>query len=221
MAAKKADLEDQRTKYCDCMDRAKAAIGNGMYSAALNAAISAWDFVDGMMQYEQRFGEKRVPQIAAIEMVMEYAPLLLDMKSLDKLESLLADSKRISRNSDTKENLAKARDNIWACHRLWELLEANPGILQSDLRLRLGGEQDHWPFIIETWNRMGLVRREIDNNSYRLWLVTRMGQVVPAKCPKCGVVTEAPKAMLLTKNECPSCKATVLFIFLSKNPAIG
>jgi endogenous inhibitor of DNA gyrase (YacG/DUF329 family) len=41
-----------------------------------------------------------------------------------------------------------------------------------------------------------------------------MGQVISAKCPACGEVAEAPKAMFLEPMTCPRCNSDQAFVFL-------
>lgn len=51
-----------------------------MYREAVEAAISAWLYVDGMVLHERRYEGNEVANLAAIELVLRYAPLLLDAK---------------------------------------------------------------------------------------------------------------------------------------------
>jgi DNA-binding IclR family transcriptional regulator len=104
---------------------------------------------------------------------------------------------------------------MWANHRLWAYLEKHGEVRQDQLRQLLGGDQDHWRWLSESWEHMGLVSRTPEGGSYRVRLSTRMGQVVPAKCPSCGKVSEAPKAMFLEKMTCLDCNKRVLFVLLS------
>ena len=69
---------------------------------------------------------------------------------------------------------------------------------------------------MEAWEKMGLVERtpEPQGNSYRVALATRMGQVISAKCPSCGEIAQAPKAMFLEPTPCPHCNSAESFVFL-------
>lgn len=218
MAMKKAEMEAHREKYRALMGDARAAQQDGLYHKAVELALSSWDHVDGMMQYERRFEEKEFESIEGIDTVLKYAPLLLDFNNLDRLESLLKSQRRIDRNTSESltEKLGKARALMWDVHHLWDHLEQHPGARQDELRQILGGDQDQWRLVAETWEKMGLVRRTPEGRSYRLSLCTRMGEVISGKCPKCGAFSEAPKAMLLEELACPKCRASVLFVMLSK-----
>ena len=217
MAMKKADMLRHREEYQSLMAEARSAEQEGVYRKAVELALSSWDHIDGMMQYERRYANREFANIEGIDVILRYAPLLFDFSSLDALETILKNSRRIEKN--TSENLggklAKARARMWDAHRLWDHLERHPEVSQDKLSRALGGSRDRWRSITDAWENMALVYRTRDGESHRIALSTRMGRVVPGKCSSCGVVVSAPKAMLLEKLPCPECRATVFFIILS------
>jgi hypothetical protein len=89
---------------------------------------------------------------------------------------------------------------------------------QETLRLALGGEQERWRAVAEAWERMGLLGRVRAGRTYTLTLSTRMGEVVRGKCPACGRVDEAPKAMFLEPLACGGCRMRVLFVLRAARP---
>src|SRR5438445_210985 len=111
MGMKKSEMEAHRDEYQARMAAARAAERDGLYREAMAEALSAWDFIDGMMQYEKRYEERSFDSVAAIDLVLRYAPLLLDRKSLDTLERLLKEYRRIERDTDADmgAKLASAR----------------------------------------------------------------------------------------------------------------
>ena len=108
----------------------------------------------------RRYKEEEFETINAIDLALKYAPLLLDFESLDELEQLLKDRKRIEKNTshDLNDKLATARTQMWEAHRLWDHLERNPHSRQSELRQVLGGDQAQWRAIAELWEKMGLLQ---------------------------------------------------------------
>jgi len=215
---KKSEMQAHNLEYEAKMDCARAAEREGLYRAALDAAVSAWENIEGMMQYSKKYEEEEFVKIDAIDLILRYSPLLLDSKRLKLLEDLLETRKRIPRNADDdlKSKLATAYAQIKDNHRLWSHIEGNPEARQDDLRQVLGADQTYWRAVAESWEHMGLVVRQPDGGSYRLALTTRMGQIVPAKCPSCGHIDEAPKAMFLEQTDCPKCKSSVLFVLVSR-----
>jgi hypothetical protein len=179
--------------------------------------LGAWEHIDGMMQYDRKYLNREFTTIPAIEMILKYAPLLLAFLTLDILEDLLKTYKRIERDTsdDMGDKLAKSRARMWDNHRLWGHLENHPDVMQDDLREALGGDQGYWRSVAEGWEKMGLLRRIPEGASYRLALLTRMGQVVSGKCSSCGDIAQAPKAMFLEEMTCPKCRTAVQFVILS------
>ncbi len=214
MAMKKAGIEANRAQYHALMAKAHTAEQEGLYREVVVASLSACDHIDGMMQYERRYEDKAFDSIESIDMVLRYAPLLLDFHVLDRLDSLLKAQRRIDKNTSASliDKLANAREFMWDVHRLWEHLEQYPNTRQDESARILGGDQDQWQLVVEAWEKMQLLHRTPEGGSYRLTLSTRMGAVVPGKCPSCGVVTEAPKAMLLEQSTCPACGKSVMFV---------
>ena len=216
MPMKKAEMEAHNSQYDDYMAAAQSAEDHGLFKGAVKAAISAWEFIDGMMQYRAKYADAKFSSIPAIDLVLKYAPLLLDSKSLDRLEQLLRERRRIARNTseDLAEELKAARSQMWENRRLLEYLQRTPDARQEELRKILGGAQDHWRSVAEAWEKMGLIHRMSRDGFYRLSLSTRLGQVVAAKCPSCGNVSEAPKGMFLEKVACPKCRKDVYFVLI-------
>jgi hypothetical protein len=216
MPMKKAEMEAHSSAYFAALAYAEASEEKGMYRPAMTAALSAWEHVDGMMQYARKYQNTEAPKITAIDMVLRYAPLLLDAESLTKLDALLTEIRRISRDAatDIPAALAGAQKQILDNHRLWKKLEASPETREDFLYNELGGRQEYWSSVIISWSKMGLVTRKAQWHSFQIALTTRMGQVVRGKCPSCGTISEAPKAMLLEPTHCPQCKSTVSFVIL-------
>src|SRR5262249_14234082 len=138
------------------------------------------------------------------------------VESLNKLDAVLKGQRRIEKNASVNlaESRTRAREQMWDAHRLWNHLERHPNARQDELRKTLGGDQDQWRRVSETWEKMGVICRVAEGNSYRLSLATQLDEPVFAKCPTCGVVAKAPKAKFLDEAVCPKCHAHVSFVIL-------
>jgi hypothetical protein len=216
---KKSEMEAHAAAYLDHLDQARAAERAGMYRAALKLAVNAWPYIDGMLQYETKYNEAEIGSVAAIDLALRYAPLLLDLRQLDELETLLKAYKRIDRiaSDDIAAKVTHARSQLWENHKLFAHLQQNPGARQDELESTLGGRQERWRVVAESWEKMGLIRRTQIGRTYTLALSTRMGEVVPGKCPSCGHVADAPKGALLEEGTCPECRSRVVFVVLGNH----
>jgi len=141
MAMTKAELERHRDQYQLWVSKARAAAHQGSYREAVELAVSSLDSVDGMMQYERKYGDAESVNVEGIEIVLRCAPPIFHFHSLDSLESLLKAQRRIERNAsgDIPGGLREARAVMWDAHRLWSHLERHPDCRQDELCGALGG----------------------------------------------------------------------------------
>lgn len=218
MAMRKSEMEECSTAYADAVAAANRAIAAGSFSEAVENAMAAWPHIDGMMQYGKRYEQREFDRIEAVDIVLRYAPYLLDAESLDKAETLLRNCKRIDRNADAdiSADLAEARARLWRNHRLWEYVESRPECRQDELASALGPEQEYWRTVAEAWERLGLIVRVSAGRSYTLALRTRLGQVVIGKCAECGELLDAPKEALLEECTCAACGRNSLFVIIDQ-----
>jgi hypothetical protein len=223
MALKKAEMESHQAEYHALISQTRLALQEGLYAKAVELASSSWDFIDGMMQYERKYEGKEFDSVEGIDIVLEFAPLLFNFQSLDKLELLLKSQRRIDKHAsdDLADRLSKARTRMWEAHRLWNHLERVSESNQEEFCSELGGDQTVWRTIAETWEEMGLIRRTPDGRSHRVALKTRMDEPVVAKCPSCAAIAKARKAKLLEEVTCPKCERAVVFVILANQRTTG
>ncbi len=212
----RADMEAESCAYRALLERAREAIRSGLHAQALEAAQSSFKHIDGMMQYERKYADAEFVSVETIDIVLKYAPLFFHFQSLDALEILLKDERRIEKNTseDLGEKLATARTLMWDAHRLWDHLERHESLRQDELRATFGGDQNRWRLLAELLGEMELVRRIPDGGSYRLSLVTRLDELTVAKCSSCGFAGRAQKSRFLAELLCPKCKRPGFFVIL-------
>jgi hypothetical protein len=222
MAKNKAELQADAQKYRRRVSAMRRAHNEGRHLDALIAALAACEYVDGMMQFERRF-EKRTERddVESIHYVLRYAPLEFDLSSLVSLRELLKTQKRIDKNTDADfaKEVEDAFALMWDAHRLWGFLEVEHEVAQDKLRVSLGGDQDSWRSIAETWEQMGVIRRIPERGSYRISLTTRITTEVRGKCRYCGATCKAAMGRFLEEISCPKCKSTGTFVILAATTA--
>jgi hypothetical protein len=217
MAKNKAQLQSDVAHYRAAVAAMRTAHSEGRYSDAVGIATKACDFVDGMMQYELRFeSQTERKSVETINYIFQYGPLVFDRIGLETINALLKSQKRIEKNTtaDLASELQAAIELMWDAHRLWTLLEQENDAPQDKLRATLGGDQDRWRAIAESWGHMGLVRRIPERGSYRISLVTRIAAEVRGKCASCGATGKAAMGRFLEEIACPKCKTTTKFVIL-------
>lgn len=216
MAAKKAELEADYKAYQKLISKGRSSARKGLYRETVALAAKAFKHIDGMMQYARRYQKRDFESLEAVELVLKYAPYLLDYESLSAFEALLSEQRRIEKNTSESltDKLREARHMMWNARALWDLLENNPGHRQDKLCQVLEGNQDGWRTIAEMWEKMRLVERVSEGGSYRLQLASKLGTMVRGKCSSCGAVEQAPMGMYLGANACPTCNEDTNFVIL-------
>ena len=76
----KAEMEQHSAAYHALMDQVSAAVRGGSYREAVDLAVSSFSHVDGMMQFDKKYGGKETTSVASIDLVLQYAPLMFDVE---------------------------------------------------------------------------------------------------------------------------------------------
>lgn len=212
----KAEMEAHATEYQSLVFQARAAEKRGRFADVIRFALASCEHIDGMMQYDRKYQGKTFASVLGIDLVLRYAPLLFDHRSLDEIGTFLKDARRIERDTsaDMGENLARARRTMWNAHMLWNYLEANPGARQDGIPKALGGDQDAWRSIAEAWEKMEVLHRAPAEAGYRVTLRTRMDEPLEGKCPSCGHIARESKRRLLEPLSCTHCHAETTLVLL-------
>jgi DNA-directed RNA polymerase subunit RPC12/RpoP len=219
----KAEMESHRAAYQSKIASARNAHAANAIPEAIAFALASWDHIDGMVQYERRYNGAETIDIEGIQMVMSLSPFIFDSSSLDKLEVLLKNQRRIGKCS--KDNLASqlvsARVAMWQAHHVWSVIEQEADATEQQLLRRLEWNIGELRPLLSFWGSIGLLRRSQVDGSWQLGLSTRMSELILAKCPACGVQVKAPKVKLLDAATCPKCRGKVLFVLIPIATAIA
>jgi hypothetical protein len=216
MAMTKAEMKAHHSEYHACLSLARQAEEEKDFQKALDWAVSSWDHIDGMLRFERKYQGAESCHIIGLLIAFRLAPLLLDADLLNAVESLMKKGKRIAKasNDNLTAELVKARQLLADAHRLWDHLERHEEIRQDELRATFGGNQDTWRWIAEQWDKMLILKRRPQGNSYRLALATQLGLPMRAKCPSCGVIAKAAQEKFLSEQMCPKCEVRGHFVLL-------
>ena len=222
MAKNKAELQSDATRYRSALSSMSKAHKEGDVLKAIKLAVDASEYIDGMMQFEKRF-EKRVERrsVETIDYILKYAPLVFDRQSLETVGALLKAQKRIDKvaTDDLAADLAQAIAMMWNAHRLWKVIKETPGMPQDQLRVRLGGKQEVWREIAESWDDLNLIHRIPSGGSYVLSIATSLATQIGGKCSSCGSTGKASVGTFLEDIMCPRCNHKTTFVMLPLWPA--
>lgn len=203
-------MEAHHATYAVLIAAAQRAIDQGLIREAISKAIESWEHIDGMIQFVRKYSKQEIEDIEGIDFVIKFAPLLLDAPSLNKLEVFLDENRRIKRHSAGRvsDQLASARMLINDLHRVWDELETRGEVPEDRIGQLLNGAKG----VIDVWQQMGLIRVVSKEHMPHFRIATRMGEIIPCKCPACGKVGQTIKAMALEPTKCPHCNELVLLV---------
>ncbi len=217
--AKQQLLEAQRA-YDRCISQARNAEAAGQYYDAVQSAMAAWDHVADMMKYERQYEEAEHKSLPCVDIVLKYAPYLLDADSLNRMAELLKGQRSIERNTsdDFAARLQAARDILKAVHRLYDRMERDSLVPVRSIVKILGGNQGTWGSICKRLESMEIVHPIEDAGARFVALATNLQKRVRAKCPACGAAVRGSKRGCLSEQECPGCKSQVVYVMIEEIP---
>lgn len=218
--AKKADLEADYQRYASLNQKSREAKRKGDFRAALECAVAALPHVSGMIQFTTRFeGHDDPDSVEAIDTILSLSPTVFRHHDLDEVDTLLKQKRLVERrtNENISQRICDARKDMRLAHKLYTLFERESDVTLDEIGAACDPSEASWNRIVDLWTKMGILQAASSDNSRRLRLTTRMGGITPAKCPLCGVMTDAPKAMLLESFTCPSCERIACFVIMAPN----
>jgi hypothetical protein len=168
-----------------------------------------------MMQYERKYNERsEFRSISSIDLILEYAPLLLDASALDKVGLLLKSRRRIEQQTTEglSVRLVHARGRLGDAHRLWTLLEEYSAVPRMDLARLLGESKTQLARLVDDWISIGVLRSTPRSDSTSISFSTDLNETFEAKCANCGQVSLAPKIEFLQDAKCVRCNAIANFV---------
>jgi hypothetical protein len=211
--ARKSKLESDFHHYSTLLANMRQFKKANRFQEALTFAIASLDYIDGMMQFDRKFGKQsQFHSIDTIDFVLKHAPMLFDVESIDNVEALLKAKRTIEKN--TTANLAElitaARSSVWEAYRLWTLFEQATTVTEEHF-----GREPSLRSIMKFWMKVGLVHQTSTEGDSSYELTTQLTDKVRGKCPLCGATGSGTKVRLLEKITCPKCKEHVSFVLLA------
>lgn len=211
----KGDLAQARTAYVGEATAAAVALANGRYKDALRLALGTLDDVDAMIQYRAKYEKTEVTSVETIDLILRYAPLLLDTAAIDELASVLKRYKRIDRviPADLASETVQARRRTEIACNLHSIIRREGHIAVSRLLEQLpADERPIGKAILLEWLSMGIATKQADASESMIELTTVMARPARGVCFSCGAEVTAPKRLLAQGGTCPGCRKKSIFV---------
>jgi hypothetical protein len=216
MVMTKTEMESHASQYNAKVESARAALDSGHFEEALGGAMDALQHVEGKLRYSRKNGGDDPQCKGATDLILNYAPVLFRADCLNAVNEFCKKPGRVFREAmpGLEAELLNARALLGAASGLFsELARDGRPVVPAP-----AGKADVTAArrILALWEKVGFVRQIADGSEQSYALVTRMDDVVLAKCPSCGAVGKATKARCLEELGCPRCHTKVHFVILAK-----
>ncbi len=212
----KARLEADRAEYDEHMRVAHDAENRRDYAEAIRHAMAALEHVDAMMKFERRYEETEFDSVPCIDMVVRLAPLIFHAEGIERVRAILKQHRAVERN--TSVDLAKTIDDAAArmaeARRLWNHIEANPGVSLHALQESLGGDPGLWRDIVSQWVSASIVCRTFIPGGVELRLASEIAAPTRARCSRCAKLVQGKRGQFYTEQRCPTCGRDAMFVMV-------
>ena len=160
------------------------------------------------------------PALRSFSVLWKYGPPLFEYDALQAARDFIASTRFLARHENNYLEPAEAAMAALETARvLWNCIESNPGFLQRSIRAELGLDQEQAVSIVELWERLAVVDRRPEQNSWRLYLRTVLTRDASGICMNCGLRVKGRKEILLKPVKCQRCSIASYFYLPAADPA--
>lgn len=202
-----AELEAHYDAYADSERTIRAMVDNGEFPKVFSFCTMSFPHIVPAIKYRKKRGvTPEIPDFLAFTTILKYAPPLFEHVEIESLFDFVNSTRVLLKSEKNYLNLIEdARKRERLAHRLWNHLERHPGMHQRDISTELGVVQEDAVNIVELWNKLGILDRQPEARSYRLYFRTRLDAEVAGLCPNCGVRGKGRKELFFRSVTCQKC----------------
>ena len=202
-----AELEAHHDAYADSERTIRAMVDNGEFPKVFSVCTASFPHIVPAINFRKKRGiTPEMPDLSAFTTIWKYAPPLFEHTAIESLFEFVNSSRVLAQSEKNfLDSIEAARKREQLAHRLWNHLERHPGMLQSDIRTELGVIQEEAVSIVELWENLGILDRQPEDRSYRLYFRTRLDTEVAGLCPNCGVRGKGRKELFFRSVACQKC----------------
>lgn len=211
-------MQEHSRLYGHYLSQAKKEIAAGNCYLAIQSCVASFEYINLMMQHEQKQNDRQFETIETIEIVLNYAPALFDTESLASLAKILKTQKRIDKHAtdDLAAKTKTALEIIAVAHKIWNELENNNLYDLPQLLVHVDSEyRERIEEIVQIWTSLGYVQLRQQANKLFPTIPLPQEVMMKGKCPHCGVVVNGKKYHFWRANNCPKCRTESFFVIVA------
>jgi hypothetical protein len=160
-------VKQQVDRYYHLQEEIRKAKSSGDWRRALDYALEGVAVIPALVQETKReYGRFDITESVALDTAGELLALHEDVEALEEIRQLLIGIRGVK--SWAKE-IADQITHVGDIRAVLNAIAATPGVLQSELRAKLGPAGQFVSGICHSLERVGRIRREKKGRSYRLY----------------------------------------------------
>lgn len=204
---RKSELAEHHEQYLLKEAGIAAMVANRQFPAVFAACMECFPHIVPAIKYRKQSGiTPEAPNFLSFSTICTYAPVLFEHSAIKSLHEFVKATRQVARHENGYAQAVEAaieREEI--ARTLWNRLERFPGTLQRELGRELNNAQAVIVKILETWEQLGVVTRSPFQNTYQVYLRTRLDAEVTGVCHSCGTRGRARKEAFLHPIPCQRC----------------
>ncbi len=202
-----AELEAHHDTLADSEQTIHEMVKNGDFPKVFSVCVESFTYIIPAISFRKKRGiTPELPDPLAFATILKYAPPLFEHAVIESLFEFINSSRVLVKSEKNfLDSIESARKREQIAHRLWNHLEHYPGMLQRHIGAELGVVQEEAVDILEVWEELGILDRQSEDRSYRLYFRTRLDTEVAGLCPNCGVCGKGRKELFFKSFACQKC----------------
>jgi hypothetical protein len=202
-----AELEAHHNAYVESEQTIRRMVYNHEFPAVFAVCIDVFPHLVPTINYWRKrdISPGRL-DLLPIATICKYAPPLFEHSAIESLAKFVKSARVLASSERGYLSLIEtARNREQLAHAIWNHLERQPGARQRDIRTELGVIQEYAVEIVELWEDLGVIEREPDDGTYRLFFRTQLDKEMDGVCQNCGVRGKGRKEAFLKPGACLKC----------------
>jgi len=202
-----AEMEACHDRFAVIEEEIARRLAGREFQTAFSLCEESFPHIVPAVKYRKRRGiEPEMPALLSFQVICKYAPPLFEHRVLESLFEFVKSTRLLARHENGYLKASEtALEHEEIARLLWNHLEQRPGAWQRDIGRALGLSQEDAVPILETWEELGVIDREQEVNSYKLYLRTRLDSMVEGICQTCGVRGKGRKEAFFKPTACGKC----------------
>ena len=202
-----AELEAHHDAFVDSEQTIRTMVKNGDFPKVFSVCTESFAYIIPAVRFRKKRGiTPETPDPLAFTTIWKFAPPLFEHAVIESLFEFINSSRVLVKSEKNfLDSIESARKRERLAHLLWNHVDCHPGVLQRDIGAALGVVQEDAVDIFELWEELGILDRQSEGRSYRLYFRTRLDTEVAGLCPNCGVRGKGRKEIFFRSVACQKC----------------